>query len=51
LGATGRFIAADLRIAPKTVEKHLARIYEKLGVTSRTEAALWGLEHGRDFPY
>jgi DNA-binding NarL/FixJ family response regulator len=51
LGATNRFISAELRIAPKTVEKHLERIYKKLGVTSRTEAALWGLEHGRDFPY
>lgn len=51
LGATNRFISAELRIAPKTVEKHLERIYQKIDVSSRTKAALWGLEHGRDFPY
>ena len=51
IGATNKFISKDLHISPKTVEKHLARIYEKLAVTSRAEAALWGSEHGRDFEY
>jgi len=49
--ATNKFISRELQIAPKTVEKHLERIYQKLGVTSRSEAALWGNEHVRDFPY
>jgi DNA-binding CsgD family transcriptional regulator len=31
------------------VEKHLTNIYKKLGVKSRTEAALWWLEKGGDF--
>lgn len=51
IGATQKFIATDLHIDPKTVEKHLERIYRKLDATSRTEAALWGREHAGDFPY
>lgn len=51
MSATNKFISKELQIAPKTVEKHLERIYQKLGVTSRSEAALWGNEHVRDFPY
>ncbi len=51
VGATNKFISKDLQISPKTVEKHLARIYKKLAVNSRANAALWGSEHGRDFEY
>lgn len=48
-GADNHAIAASLEIAANTVEKHLTNIYKKLGVTSRTEAALWWLEKGGDF--
>jgi DNA-binding NarL/FixJ family response regulator len=51
LGASNKFISKDLNVTPKTVEKHLERIYQKLGVTSRAETVLWGNEHRRDFPY
>jgi len=51
MGATNKFISRDLKISFKTVDKHIENLYKKLGVTSRTEAALWGQEHGRDFPY
>lgn len=37
-GATNRQIARTLGISPKTVANHLWRVYQKLGVTTRTEA-------------
>jgi len=51
IGATNKFISRDLQISSKTVGKHIENIYKKLGLASRTEAALWGQEHSRDFPY
>ncbi|WP_329429431.1 helix-turn-helix transcriptional regulator [Streptosporangium sp. NBC_01495] len=39
-GRTSEGIARTLEISPRTVEKHLANIYAKLGVTNRTEAAM-----------
>jgi len=38
-GKTNRDIAAILGAGPRTIEKHLERIYEKLGVETRTAAA------------
>src|SRR5207237_10689467 len=39
-GKTDRDIALILAISPRTVEKHLQRIYEKLGVETRTAAVM-----------
>lgn len=39
MGLTGPEVAAQLRIAPRTVRKHLEHCYRTLGVTSRSEAA------------
>ncbi|WP_283136005.1 helix-turn-helix transcriptional regulator [Rhizohabitans arisaemae] len=39
-GRTSEQTARALGISPRTVEKHLANIYAKLGVTNRTEAAM-----------
>jgi DNA-binding CsgD family transcriptional regulator len=39
-GKSNAEIAANLSIAPGTVKKHLDHIYAKLGVSTRTEAAV-----------
>ena len=36
-GASNREIAAELFLAPKTIEFHLRQIYRKLGVRSRSQ--------------
>jgi DNA-binding CsgD family transcriptional regulator len=38
-GLSNRHIAAELYISPKTVEKHLARVFIKMAVTSRSGVA------------
>ena len=50
-GIDNKAIAKALDLSPKTVEKYLSSIYAKLCVTTRTEAALWQVENGRDFPH
>ena len=40
-GATNRQVAEQLFISEKTVGRHLANIYTKLGVSSRTAAVVW----------
>ena len=39
-------IAAELVISPRTVENHLYHIFDKLGVSSRTQAAIYALQSG-----
>jgi DNA-binding NarL/FixJ family response regulator len=39
-------IASTLTISRKTVSSHLEHVYTKLGVTTRTEAALFAMQHG-----
>lgn len=50
-GKPNKEIALSLEIAQKTVEEHLTSIYVKIGVKSRAEAILWGIEQTRDFPH
>uniref|UniRef100_UPI0032216E03 response regulator transcription factor n=1 Tax=Intrasporangium sp. TaxID=1925024 RepID=UPI0032216E03 len=45
-GATNRQVAGQLSISDKTVSRHLANVYVKLGVCSRTAAAAWAHQHG-----
>ncbi len=43
-GLTNKQIGADLAISDRTVQNHLANIYAKLGVASRTEAVTAALQ-------
>lgn len=45
-GLTNREIGAELHVSRKTVSAHLEHVYAKLGVSSRTEAALFAMTHG-----
>jgi predicted ATPase/DNA-binding CsgD family transcriptional regulator len=45
-GLTNRQIAAQLVIAERTAGSHIAHILDKLGVTTRTQIAVWAVEHG-----
>ncbi len=45
-GKTNQNIAALLGISEKTIEKYLSAIFQKLGVTSRTEAAVHAVREG-----
>ncbi len=45
-GSTNDEIGADLGIGSKTVETHLARLFERLGVASRTELATRAIREG-----
>ena len=45
-GRTNDEIGSALKIGSKTVETHLARLFERLGVASRTELAMRALREG-----
>jgi DNA-binding NarL/FixJ family response regulator len=44
-GLANKQIARQLGISDGTVKAHLTRIFQQLGVTDRTQAALWAREH------
>ena len=45
-GRSNPEIAAELHVSRKTVSSHLEHIYAKLGVNTRTGAALFAMRHG-----
>ncbi len=45
-GKTNHTIAAELFLSERTVARHVSNIFAKLGVGSRTAAALYAFEHG-----
>ena len=44
-GLANKHIARQLGIAERTVKAHLTNIFQRLGVTDRTQAALWARDH------
>lgn len=45
-GLPNKLIAQHLGISEKTVKAHLTSVYRQIGVTDRTQAALWAKRHG-----
>jgi DNA-binding NarL/FixJ family response regulator len=45
-GLPNKLIARRLEISEKTVKAHLTRVFQSIGVTDRTQAALWAQRNG-----
>jgi len=45
-GLSNKQIAAQLVISPKTAANHVEHIYTKIGVSNRTTASLFAMQHG-----
>ena len=45
-GMSNRDVAKKLGITPKTAGSHIERIYTKIGVSTRSTAALFAMQHG-----
>ena len=45
-GLPNKLIARRLEISEKTVKAHLTRVFQQIGVTDRTQAALWAQRNG-----
>ncbi len=45
-GLANKAIARRLEISEKTVKAHLTSVFHRIGVSDRTQAALWAARHG-----
>jgi DNA-binding NarL/FixJ family response regulator len=45
-GLPNKLIARELAISEKTVKAHLTSVFRAIGVTDRTQAALWAERNG-----
>jgi DNA-binding NarL/FixJ family response regulator len=45
-GKSNAEVASLSYLSPNTVKSYIRTIYRKIGVASRTQAVLWGVEHG-----
>jgi DNA-binding NarL/FixJ family response regulator len=50
-GAPNKEIARRLGLSMNTVKSHIRTAYRAMGVTSRTQAVLWAVEHGVTAPW
>jgi DNA-binding NarL/FixJ family response regulator len=48
LGLQNKEIAKALHISNDTAKEHVQRVFRKLGVCDRTQAAVWAVRHGFD---
>lgn len=46
LGLSNKEISAKLTLSEKTIKNHISRIFSKLNVTARTQAAIHAIKHG-----
>ena len=45
-GKSNADVARITYLSPNTVKSYIRSVYRKIGVSSRTQAVLWGIEHG-----
>ena len=45
-GLSNAEIARSLFLSPNSVKSYIRTAYRKMGVASRSQAVVWGLEHG-----
>ena len=45
-GKSNAEVAALTYLSPNTVKLYIRNVYAKIGATSRTQAVLWGVDHG-----
>ncbi len=45
-GLSNREIARRLGVSPRTVDRHVSDVYQRIGVSSRAAAAMFTIEHG-----
>lgn len=50
-GAPNKQIARELGLSMNTVKSHIRTAYRSMGVSSRTQAVLWAVEHGITAPW
>lgn len=50
-GASNKAIARQLGLSMNTVKSHIRTAYRAMGVTSRTQAVLWAVDHGVTAPW
>jgi DNA-binding NarL/FixJ family response regulator len=50
-GAPNKEIARQLGLTMNTVKSHIRTAYRAMGVSSRTQAVLWAVDHGITAPW